>query len=805
MTKKITIITASITGLLILVTVSLILVISSCDFSFGNHTDNETELNGFNMSVFPKEIHFGISEGMPDPMSVLNPDEEYDFRYVKLETDCMGDTPGIYEGTYSFKYNNKDYFHDVTIYVEEDRFLPAGYYNFIEMFGAAELLVEIEKYYYDNVMNKIPLYSESLNQYIVDDVIYSEEKPPYENNRYLYTTKKPTSVEPDLLRVGLRDLELLNPWDFGYNDFSVHDLIQGRLYQQRNIDGYIDDYALGLAASNPLPIGYSYDNGEIVSYKWQITLKEDLTWKYDETFDQTVLPEGHEVLNAYDYYETYQLASLHDWWILNNHRFGEIPGIYGDPLASVSEESGLPFIRVIDENTFEFRFSEQLSEIQVMKVFSSPKLSPINVEMYNYIETLDGVEYGMNEYYMAYAGTHYVTDMEVDSSGNPTMYNIERNPNHPTYRLLKYEQYGYDSYEFYSRSYNNLFDFYEWITGCNLDVMIPYFNDMSEYMREFPTRQTGYLYFDTHTEVPLLHQLEFRKAMYFLMQDKLSDHKDYVKQASVINPKAKIDNNDEYPFVFLDIDRDYVKDTYINNREYDYEEAFDTLMNNLVQSGIYQAGTEENPTVINIIISGRSNIGVMEEIKEMMETHFIDETNHIMLHVETHNCRELDCYPNPDLFIREDDIWGAFETFIFDYRNDDAIYTNSNMPEILMSYDENEYVFSYDALTDRLGTISYISEGIIKKPVINETYLSNNTAIFTVDLDPVFEIEIIQLSYYDPDTGSTAVEVLTLNDSQLVINHLVEDRAYFIEIYYKYQGENRDEIEYYNFRPTSNN
>ncbi len=69
-----------------------------------------------------------------------------------------------------------------------------------------------------------------------------------------------------------------------------------------------------LASGDPIAVGGEEINGKMTSKTWQIPLRDDLKWAYNEGTDTSSFPVGSDKLDAHDFEYTYRLALDNEWF-----------------------------------------------------------------------------------------------------------------------------------------------------------------------------------------------------------------------------------------------------------------------------------------------------------------------------------------------------------------------------------------------------------------------------------------------------------------------------------------------------------
>ena len=186
-----------------------------------------------------------------------------------------------------------------------------------------------------------------------------------------------------------------SPYDFHFNN---------------DLTGY--QLVPSMAADYPQPVNpQTLPTGKEVSRDWRISFRDDLKWVFHPDTDAAGLST---TIDANDFYQTYKMALEKQW-------FRAISG-GGDFLSGATviekaeefvnetaewEEVG---IKLIDDYTIEFTFTENQSEWNVKYFMASFVMTPIHLGLYERI----GDRYGTDAHLVAYHGPFYVEYFEAD-------------------------------------------------------------------------------------------------------------------------------------------------------------------------------------------------------------------------------------------------------------------------------------------------------------------------------------------------------------------------------------------------------
>lgn len=121
-----------------------------------------------------------------------------------------------------------------------------------------------------------------------------------------YTLRTWMSQEPETLNY-------YNGESTTESDYGAY--INGSFYTQALNDTATGwEFVPSLAADEPNPVDGELINGKMTSKIWEIPLRDNLVWAYNEGTDTSSLPAGHEKLDAHDYEYTYRLALDEEWF-----------------------------------------------------------------------------------------------------------------------------------------------------------------------------------------------------------------------------------------------------------------------------------------------------------------------------------------------------------------------------------------------------------------------------------------------------------------------------------------------------------
>lgn len=638
-----------------------------------------------------------------DPLAGVSASDEEDgdlTSAVTVQGDVDVNTPGTYEFTYSVKDSKNATATKTAQVVVNDVELvyPTGTFNF--KFSNTELrhtfMAAAEKYLLQEMNSGIPVYTGATYTLYSDRMqLFSENYNPIMGFGVAFSTMSAddSSVIMDDEQAGnageytYRTSMTNNPVTFLswiYEDSVVSDVLgmvstgMYRYVWNEEKTGYT--VVPSMATSNPVPVDPTTIGDKEVSKVWRIELRDDLKWYYNENTDTSMLPAGHETFDANDFYETYKIAFDNQWMrvcagggsfcdsgteIVNAQAYfdGEVEW----------EEVG---IKLIDDNTLEFTYVEDMSEWNIKYMFSSFVTGPIHLDMY---EALGGAEgtYGTTPDTIAYNGVYSISYYEADK-----VLRFDLNEDH----------YNAGDYFYTGQSWQFVDDvemrFQEFLAGKLDYASIP--SDKVDQYKDYPGIRVA--------PAATTWRLNFNQA-----QTNADHQESYAGQYadSDFEPEAIVSYKDFRMAMFHAIDRgrlayDIIKtiepqmylfsQAYIVDAElgvayrstpqaqtvaeglspsthgYNLDAAkalWKSAIDQAVADGFYAGGTEAEPVEINFSIaynvSSTDQLNIAEYIKEQYETNFVDDEHHVVVKVDVNGVEHPNQYFN---FILTGESWG---------------------------------------------------------------------------------------------------------------------------------------------------
>ncbi len=455
-----------------------------------------------------------------------------------------------------------------------------------------------------------------------------------------------------------------NQWLY---DTSTDSTLMGYYFDAPYVYHFNDDktgYELvpSMADSAPVPIdGHTTDSGKVVSDTWQFSLRDDLEWFFHPDTNATFLASltaADYVIDANDFVETYKLALEENWFraisgggdFVTSSQAIVGAGDFADG-AGAWENVG---IKVIDDLTVEFTFVDEQSEWNVTYWLGSFVMTPVNLELYDYLEN-DGNEnttYGISEDTTGYTGPYYVDYYESDVE----LIFLENTSYHDP------SEYFYDSFLFYVEDDPDVI----WLdfTEGKLDVAaIPtaQYDTYKDYPGVMPVpgatiyrmminglgtveAQQELFPDSTWTPEPILANQDFKNAMFFAIdREYLATEVMKTRQPSIflfssaylVDPEMGVAYRDTE--AGLTVGTDLAPDTFGFN--FDAAQAYYELaLEALVAAGTYTAGTAANPTIItlefNVFAGSESQAAMGDYIEQAFEAAFQSTEYYINIDLE---------------------------------------------------------------------------------------------------------------------------------------------------------------------------
>lgn len=551
----------------------------------------------------------------------------------------------------------------------------------------------------------------------------------------------------------------LNPWiNIPRTPTSVYDHLSGTLYER--VSTPYDDpftYSPSLADDFPLPIGGEMTQHGIQSNRWQISIKDQLSW---------YLPEGSTVndslITAEDFVWTYLLALKENWPLVS---YGYYPlsesGIknvrnYLDGQATL-EDVG---IKVTSDLTIELEYESPVTAYEILALFSTPFYAPIHQELYEIL----GDDYASSLETTPSSGLFRLSSWMYEDSISLVLNELHPNSEHTSltgihYRYFPDVDFLTDSQGIYQAYLAGELDMayvpYDHLRDQIWDT--PYIAETSttvwrlginslgtperrlEFSEKFPDLS---LNMDYDLEAILMYD-SMRKALYYGIdrmsltdQYRLGYSPEYMLISShyAMNPYVQSYRSGDLPSQIADA-------YYDENETFDASIAkayFKEALASAITDGYYEVGTEGNYQVIELSLfyqsSGRQNVvQMMENLESLYEDVLVDDEYYVKVDIQLYDVAFPTCYmPNLTASAAYDLYFGGISGPTYDLAKDMWLYsdidpnnfslsigidTSSPVIDIMYEDDQGEVQYtllSYNALLSALLGVTYISDGHIQ-------------------------------------------------------------------------------------------
>ncbi|MCF7926952.1 MAG: DUF5011 domain-containing protein [Candidatus Izimaplasma sp.] len=711
-----------------------------------------------------------------------------------------------------------------TVSVQEaDLVYPSGFYNY--KFATTELrhtfMAAAEKYLMNNMFAGVPLFANgSFNLYSSRLQLPVDEFVPVMGYGTGFAT-----MSADDSNVLMEDGELGNAGEYTYRtsittnpgtfnqwlydtstDSTLMTEYYGTLYDyvfNEDKTGY--DVIPSMATELPQPQDARVtDTGKTVAKTWQITVREDLEWFYRDDTDTSMLPEGHEVIDANDFVETYKLALDEQWFraisgggdfvtssqkVLNAQEYidGEVEW----------EDVG---INLVDDNTIEFIFVDEQSEWNVRYWAGSFVMTPINIELYNALEPADESDqnpYGTEPDKIAYHGPYYISYYEADKTTH-----FAENPNF----------HMPDLYFFTGKTFTLIEDpeirFQEFINGKLEGVTLPTskYEDYKNHpgLKQVPGATTFRVMINglgtveeqreqfpdsTWVPEPILANQDFKMSMFFSIdRQKLAE--DVLKTSTtnmyLFSDAYLVDPQKGIPYRATEQGQTVGEGLSPSTNGYNFDAAqalFKKAVADEIAAGNYTAGTADEYTVIEIefnYFSGSdAQVKMFEYLEQAFEASMVDDENYVKVDLTGHT-KDFPAIYYDYMMIGEFDLSiGGISgstldaaSFLDTYSSDNRSGFTLNwgidtgvaeVPVVYNDFEGNRHneMWSFDAIVSALNGEIFLADGEeAEVPAAKDFTHTPTTTTFTIA--EALNSDYVNLTYtvqsYDLDEGYLDVE-----------------------------------------------
>lgn len=539
----------------------------------------------------------------------------------------------------------------------------------------AILFAAVENYLLDNVYGGIPLYTGASRVMYSDRVqLYSpeyngvlgfgvafSEMNADDSTIYMNGSEKGVAGEYTFRSTFNTDPTSLNPWNADdSNTATFTDHIKGALYEfffDASKSGF--EILPSLASELPVAVDPTLINGKEYATIWQIELNDDLKWAFNDDTDLAslaALNANYADLDASDYLYTWELA-MTDGWFRARTGGGDFisKGILNaaeflDGSETDFSEVGLRLAEGTT-NTLELEFTSEKSAFDILYGFAGATLTPINEELY----TASGDDYASEPKFVASSGL-YILDKWTEAQ----FLSFAKNDLHPDAAMYHYTGYQYryvdgsDSIfaEFLAGRIDSASVPSARVTEFAGDPRVNVAPDATTWrlnINSFGTEAARDAFIDEHPEIgikedfvpePILQYLEMRQALYFGFN----------------RYKAAVEVVQTYLPAYTYFASTYFIDAESGLSVRGYEEGAQTLIDFGAESfgffpdaavdlfkaavtkgiadGYYTAGTEANPTIIELQLEwassgSTSGQAMVAEMEKQYETLLFDNENFV--------------------------------------------------------------------------------------------------------------------------------------------------------------------------------
>lgn len=578
------------------------------------------------------------------------------------ETTIPEIVPEYADGEYDL--SNLDGYDKAKIFAAMEEYLVKDVIGGIPVYRKASYTMYSERVsHFSNGYNGVMEYGDKFSTLLYDD-----------SNVLMYDDQYGDAGEYTWRLAYLSDPETLNHWECDESDaMDIISMFTGTLY-----GFYYDESHYGfellpsLAKSEPIAVGGVEVDDEVKSKVWQIEIKDDLVWDFNSNFDVSTLPSNAEDLTAEDFIDTWELAFEENWFraragggdfvsygVLGAYEYFYEDGLWDNVGLRLAEDSA---------NTIEIEFKEAKSMFDVKYMFSTSRLSPINVDLYNSLERSNGTNsYGLTPRNVASSGVYTIEEWREN-----TYIDFDKNYSHPLSGIYHYTGYQYR----YVENYSNVFDCFK--AGKLDTALVPssevndYFDNPNvrinpentlwriningfgdtdsrdAYMLEYPELDID----NQFIPEPILGDIDMKRALYFALNRETL--------TSEIVPSFIPDNTYFSSSYLISIEPGITTRSTSQGRaildDYGYDldlanQLFRSSVNSLITSGdfytvdqstntkIYydaETATEANPFLIDLTLVYSSNANtdlIVADIERQYEEALYDSENHVGINI----------------------------------------------------------------------------------------------------------------------------------------------------------------------------
>ncbi|QMS85148.1 ABC transporter substrate-binding protein [Candidatus Xianfuyuplasma coldseepsis] len=662
------------------------------------------------------------------------------------------------DGQVNITYNYANGVYDLTQIDTEDKAI---------LFAAAE------RYLLDTMSGGVPLYTSASR------VMFSDRTALFspEYNGVLQFGEEYSSLTADDSTVYMYDAVYGNPGEYTwrdhfsyypteYNPYIVDDsasmdiieLFTGKLYKFY-FGNDVSNFEINpdLAANNPVAVDPQIINGKVYATTWDIPLRTDLVWNYYPTFDTSLLPAGHDVLDANDYIWTWQTALDNQWFratagggdfITNGIKNAQE---YIDGTKTWTDVG----LKAIDNNTIRLEFDFEKSMFDIKYMTTNQGWSPINQELYEYL--------GENTYGSSLENVAYSGPYTVDERTQGQFLFFAKNPLYAHEELYHFTGIQYR----YIEADDQVFE--EFLAGRLDTARVPstrvndFVNDprisvvpgtttWRLMINAFGTEENRDAYIAQYPNTginnefipePLLQYVDMRKALYYGIdryQLAVTDALTYLPAYALFTDYYFIDAEGGISVRGSVAGQAILDDFGMGTYGYDAMMAYDyfiAAVNQGISDGYYTPGTPEAYTQIVLELryasSGNTTAqAAATSLKQQYESLFVDDTNYIQVIIDVHDTEFPSNYYDYMMVANSDLGIGGISGSLIDAPGFLEVYQDDNVsgftlnwgmdthtPNIEVSYHNVDgtlvhEIWSFNALSQALQRRVYVRDGIIQ-------------------------------------------------------------------------------------------
>ncbi|MEC9484481.1 MAG: ABC transporter substrate-binding protein [Candidatus Izemoplasma sp.] len=606
------------------------------------------------------------------------------------DIEVTGTVDANTNGTYTLTYTVTDSDGVVTTVTREVTVSDAnityelpedGFYNF--KFADTELrhdfMAAAEKYLMNNMYAGVPLFANG------GFALYSSrmQLPVEEYVAVMgYGTSFATMSEDDST-VLMDDGEFGNAGEYTYRtwistnpgtfnqwkyDTSTDSDLMGEYYDAPYVYVYNDDktgYEVVPSMAAGLPVAGDdqemTDTGKLVANTWSISIRDDLEWYMHPDVDTNAF-EYDEVIDANDFVGTYKLALKENWFraisgggdfVTSSNAIVGAETYANEPTEDNWANVG---ITLVDDHTIKFEFVDQQSEWNVKYWLSSFVMTPINLELYEYLgqglEEGETNPYGTSPQTIGMTGPYVLDYYEADKMIRFVKNDVFHTPElyfytHKTYQRIDDSEIAFQEFEAGKLDAVSLptekYDQYKNHPGLKripgattFRIMINGLGTQEAQDAKFPDGDW--------TPEPILANQDFKMAMFFAIdRQKLAEEvlKTSTTNMYLFSDAYLVDPELGIPYRSTEQGESVGEGLSPSTHGYNFDAAqalFKSAVEDLIADGDLTAGTADAYEVItiefNYFADSNAQVLMFEYLKQAFESAFVDDENYVKVELE---------------------------------------------------------------------------------------------------------------------------------------------------------------------------